>query len=84
MSQEEIKREITSMLDRDLKITGFELPPKGASGANRNGNDIVLWKLKNVAYCFAYSSYCVSISNCAMYFYGRNISPRMTKKLLRW
>ena len=83
MSQEEISKEISSMLVRDLKITGFEGAPKGSSGANRNGNDIGLWKLKNVVYCFAYSSYCDSISNFVTYFYGRNISPRMTDLFLR-
>ena len=58
MSQDEIKKEITSMLVRDLKVTGFERAPKGSSGADRNGNDFGMWKLKNVAYCHSYSIIC--------------------------
>ena len=50
MSQDEIKKEITSMLVRDLKITGYDRAPKGSSGADCNGNDMGMWKLKNVAY----------------------------------
>ena len=58
MSQDEIKKEITSMLVRDLKITGYDQAPKGSSGADRNGNDFGMWKLKNVAYCHSYSIIC--------------------------
>jgi len=50
MSQDEINKEITSMLVRDLKLTGYDRAPKGSSGADRNGNDMGMWKLKNVAY----------------------------------
>ena len=43
------------MLVRDLKLTGYDRAPKGSSGADRNGNDMGWWKLKNVAYLHAYS-----------------------------
>ena len=63
MSQEEISKEISLMLVRDLKITGFERPPKGGSG-----NDIGYWKLKNVVHCFAYSINCNAIAKFVMFF----------------
>ena len=46
------------MLVRDLKVTGYDRAPKGPFGADRNGNDVSMWKLKNVAYCHVYSIIC--------------------------